>query len=140
MALVHVSSRTEYSVRALVELARRHPDPVTAAALAAATDLPRRYLSGLLTELARAGIVVGRRGAERGGYQLTSPPDAVDLRAVVVAVDGTVGWLPAPPQDVPWRPVERAVSELLGGVTLLDLVRLADDQPCQGTGASGSSS
>jgi Rrf2 family protein len=136
MPLLTVSARTEYSVRALVELARSHPAPVTARALADRADLPPRFLSGLLTELARAGVVVGRRGSDHGGYRLTADPSTVDLRTVVVAVEGAVGWLPAAPDDAPWRPIEDAVSDLLAATTLADLARA---QPCQGTGASASS-
>jgi Rrf2 family protein len=49
-------------------------------------DIPTRFLAHVLTDLVRAGLVVGTPG-RNGGYRLATPPAEIDLLRVVDAVE-----------------------------------------------------
>ncbi len=64
------STKAEYGVRVMVELARRAGgEPVPLAEIAAHDGLPLAYLEHLVARLRKAGLVDSRRGS-RGGYML----------------------------------------------------------------------
>lgn len=89
-----ISTRTEYGIRVLVTLARRHGDgPVSLAGVAKAEKLPHAYLEQLARDLRRAGLVTATRG-QAGGYQLSRDPGAIHLADVVRALDGPILEMP----------------------------------------------
>src|SRR3954470_11378874 len=84
------STKAEYGVRVLVELARRgsaHPVPLTE--IAEANGLPLAYLEHLVARLRKAGLVESRRGA-RGGYMLARPAEEITMAEVVEALEGSI--------------------------------------------------
>jgi Rrf2 family protein len=86
---VHINSRTDYALRAVLEIAARmqRPNPVTRDEISEAQNIPRRYLATILTDLRRAGLVTASRGPE-GGYCLAKSPELISLADVIRAVDG----------------------------------------------------
>ena len=71
---LHFSTRGEYGVRLMVELARHYGDgPISLSEMADHESLPRPYLEQLVVSLREAGLVTSTRGA-RGGYELASHP------------------------------------------------------------------
>ena len=90
---MHINAKTDYAVRACVELAScvEVPDEparwVKADALAARQGVPVPFMLSILNELKRAGVVESRRGAD-GGYRLARPPAATTIADVVRAIDG----------------------------------------------------
>jgi Rrf2 family transcriptional regulator, cysteine metabolism repressor len=84
------STKTEYGVRVMVELARRSgEDPVPLAEIASAGDLPLAYLEHLVARLRKAGLVDSRRGS-RGGYLLARSPTDITMAEVVEALEGAI--------------------------------------------------
>ncbi|MGI8802597.1 MAG: RrF2 family transcriptional regulator [Solirubrobacteraceae bacterium] len=84
------STKAEYGVRVMVELARRGGDqPVPLAEIAEHEGLPLAYLEHLVARLRRAELVESRRGA-RGGYLLARPADQITMAEVVEALEGTI--------------------------------------------------
>jgi Rrf2 family transcriptional regulator, cysteine metabolism repressor len=84
------STKSEYGVRVMVELARRggeHPVPLTE--IAEYEGLPLAYLEHLVARLRRAGLIDSRRGAH-GGYLLARDPAAITMAEVVEALEGTI--------------------------------------------------
>ncbi len=76
-----LSQKSQYAVRAVFELAKRHgAGPVAAARLAEAQYIPLRFLENILGELRQAGFVESVRGKE-GGYRLSRPPAQVGQAA-----------------------------------------------------------
>lgn len=55
--------------------------------IAAARDIPRKFLETILGELRNAGFVVSRKGKD-GGYRLARSPDQINMGLVVRAIDG----------------------------------------------------
>lgn len=88
MAAVRISTKADYAVRAMAQLAADTDDgPVTATRLADEQGIPLKFLHAVLTELKRARLVRSTRGPE-GGFELMSPADRITLADVLRAVDG----------------------------------------------------
>ena len=84
---MQISAKADQAVRALLELAAREPETVTAESVAAALGLPRRSVVSLLADLRRADLVRASRGST-GGYVPARPARTISLGDVVRAVDG----------------------------------------------------
>jgi Rrf2 family protein len=84
------STKAEYGVRVMVELARRTGgEPVPLAEIAANDGLPLAYLEHLVARLRKAGLVDSRRGS-RGGYLLARPASQITMAEVVEALEGAI--------------------------------------------------
>jgi Rrf2 family protein len=131
---VRVSAKTDYALRAIVELAAAGGDgPVKGERLATGQGIPLRFLENILLQLRHAGLVESRRGAE-GGYRLARPADAIALADVIRAIDGPLAGVSgarpealefpgasAPLRDV-WVAVRAALRSVLEQVTVADVV------------------
>jgi Rrf2 family protein len=84
------STRAEYGVRVMVDLARRGgAEPVPLAEIADCEGLPLAYLEHLVARLRRAGLIESRRGAH-GGYLLAREPAQITMAEVVEALEGRI--------------------------------------------------
>jgi Rrf2 family transcriptional regulator, cysteine metabolism repressor len=84
------STKAEYGVRVMVELARRGgAQPVALAEIAEHEGLPLAYLEHLVARLRRAGLIESRRGAH-GGYLLAREPAQITMAEVVEALEGRI--------------------------------------------------
>jgi Rrf2 family transcriptional regulator, cysteine metabolism repressor len=84
------STKAEYGVRVMVELARRDGgEPVPLAEIAAHDGLPLAYLEHLVARLRKAALVDSRRGS-RGGYMLARPASEITMSEVVEALEGSI--------------------------------------------------
>jgi Rrf2 family protein len=85
---MRVSARTDYAIRALLELAVAPEDaPVRADAIARAQAIPSKYLDNLLGDLRRARLILSQRGVQ-GGYRLARPAADITLADVMRAIEG----------------------------------------------------
>ena len=89
--MLKISQKTEYAMRAMVELAvRRGQDPlslVPARSLAEAQHVPLRFLEQQLGSLHKAGLVESFRGAG-GGCRLARNPGDIRVAEVIDAIEG----------------------------------------------------
>jgi Rrf2 family protein len=84
------STKAEYGVRVMVELARRAgEEPIPLAEIAAHDGLPLAYLEHLVARLRKAGLVDSRRGSH-GGYLLARPAGEITMAEVVEALEGSI--------------------------------------------------
>lgn len=74
-------------MRAALELAAAEPEAVKAEAIAAAQEIPPRFLANIMRDLVRAGVAVSQRGAE-GGYRLARPPEQFSVADVMRVEEG----------------------------------------------------
>ncbi len=87
---VHFSTKGEYGVRLMVELAHHYGEgPMSLADVADHEDLPRPYLEQLVVSLREADLVISHRGA-RGGYTLARPPEEIRMGDVLRALEGPI--------------------------------------------------
>jgi FeS assembly SUF system regulator len=132
--VIILSRLADYGVIIATHLAGDPERRVNAAAVAEATRLPPATVAKVLKRLAHAGIVAGARGVA-GGYRLARAPDAISIAEVVAAIDGEIGvtqcashvdacdrmhFCPTRPH---WAYINRAVSQVLGAVSLAEMVR-----------------
>jgi Rrf2 family protein len=84
---VEISAKSDYAVRALLELAAKAPELVKIDVIVGDQQLPKKFVEAILGDLRRAGIVRSMRGAD-GGYALARPASEISIGAVIRAVDG----------------------------------------------------
>ena len=131
---MRVSAKSDYAIRAAVELAAAGEGPVKGERLAQAQEIPSNFLENILSDLRNAGIVSSRRGAD-GGYWLARPAAEVSLADIIRAVDGPLANVRGVRseqvayqgsaeklRDV-WVAVRASLRGVLENVTLADLAR-----------------
>ena len=125
-----LSSRSEYGIRALLELAqRRGQGPIQSREIAERQDIPDAYLNQLLLTLRKAGIVQSVRGPA-GGHLLAHPPERVTMAEVIGALEGLpqVESPEGADQSDAWavrwvcREIDEAVACVLREITLETLL------------------
>ena len=128
-----ITARADYAVRATAELAATGERLLTAGQLADVQAIPRPFLTAILQDLRRAGIVESRRGTQ-GGHRLARPAEHVTIADVVRAVEGPLaGVAGRAPEDVTavgaaavvpqvWVATRSALREVLEEVTFADVV------------------
>lgn len=81
-----LSQTNEYALRAVAGLATRPDEPMVTRDLAELTHVPPSYLSKVLQQLSRGGLVRATRGLG-GGFALARPPEQITVLDVIDAVD-----------------------------------------------------
>jgi Rrf2 family protein len=130
--LVHISARADYAVCAAIRLALAEDGPVTGGSVAAAEDIPAKFLEEVLRSLRNAGLVNSQRGTD-GGYWLARSAEKITVADIVRAADGPLASVrgerpertsyagPAAPLRDVWIAVRVSLREVLEAVTLADL-------------------
>lgn len=82
------SRKTDYGLRALMYLAeRRARGPVTLSEIAEKLMIPKAFLSKILQQLAKKGVVRSLKGPS-GGFVLAVEPGEVTLQEILAEIDG----------------------------------------------------
>ena len=89
-----LSQKTRYAIRAMQHLADRYGEgPVQLAEIAAVQKIPANFLTVILSELSRYGIVASLRGKE-GGYWLAIPPVDITYGDLIRVMRGSLALVP----------------------------------------------
>lgn len=141
--MLRVSTKGEYGVRLLVDLARHYGESarsLTEISQSQGLELKLQYLEQLARSLRENGFVESTRGAH-GGYRLSRPPEDVRMGEVLRALEGPIApMICATEGDMEvlcerldgcstkylWARVRDAIAAALDATTLADLVRDAD--------------
>jgi Rrf2 family cysteine metabolism transcriptional repressor len=126
---MRISTKGDYGVRALIELAHHYGEgTVQSATIAARQRIPEPYLDQLLTTLRKAGFIRSVRGPQ-GGHALVRRPEEIRLSDVIRSLEGSLspvahlhdeGHQCRAAHEV-WHEVEEATCKILDGVTIADL-------------------
>jgi Rrf2 family protein len=82
------SRKSDYGLRALMYLAeRRAKGPVTLSEIAEKLMIPKAFLSKILQQLAKKGVVRSLKGPS-GGFVLAVEPAEVTLQEILAEIDG----------------------------------------------------
>jgi Rrf2 family transcriptional regulator, cysteine metabolism repressor len=134
--MLRLSTKGRYGLRAMIDLAAAYEDshpPIMMSDIAARQELSRKYLHALLTPLKHAGLVKSARGA-KGGYFLAKPPGDITIGAILSALEGDLCIVDCIANDNDchrvsscaargvWKNLNDAIVQLLGSVTLQNLV------------------
>jgi len=127
---MQLTRAADYAVRVMIHLAGLPPDTrASRAELAVAAECPEQFLSKVLQNLTRAGLVLSHRG-NTGGFELPNIHRAATLLEVVEAIEGPIRlnvclnserscarqeWCPA--HDV-WVSAQAAIAQVLQDSTI----------------------
>jgi len=96
-----LSKKTEYALSALSYLASRYNQgPASSADIAMQKKIPGRFLSNILLDLRRAGLVDSKKG-KGGGYFLSASPEYINLSEIICLFNGPVSLLPVAQHYLP---------------------------------------
>ncbi|QHL89554.1 Rrf2 family transcriptional regulator [Sphingomonas changnyeongensis] len=135
-----LSQRTRYAIRALLHLADRHGEgPVQLTEIAAKQNIPPKFLTVILSEIGRAGLVETQRGRD-GGYWLARDPREISYGDIIRLTRGSLALVPCASR-LAYQPCENCVTQEECRVhwvmlklrdetaRILDQVTLADPAP-----------
>ncbi|MEI9851890.1 MAG: Rrf2 family transcriptional regulator [Sphingomonas sp.] len=89
-----LSQKTRYTIRALQHLADRYGQgPVPLAEVSEKQNIPAKFLTVILSEMNREGMVASQRGRS-GGYLLARPPESVTIGDLVRMTHGSLALVP----------------------------------------------
>jgi len=135
--------KSRYAIRALQHLADHFGEgPIHLGAIASAERIPPKFLTVILSELGREGLVDSRRGKD-GGYMLATHPSAITYGDIVRRMRGSLALVPCASRNAYERcdncldeercrlhRIMLAVRDATAEV--LDQVTLADPRPPEG--------
>ena len=105
-----LNMKTRYAMRALGYLASRHGDgPIQIGEIADAQRIPRKFLTVILSELSREGLVGTKRG-RMGGYWLERPPSEISYGDIVRVTRGSLALVPCAAR-LAYQPCDNCVPE-----------------------------
>ncbi len=140
-----ISTRSEYGLRALMELAQQPERALSLRDIANRQNISLDYLEQIMPALKTAELIRARRGAQ-GGYQLAREAKTITVYDVMSALEGTfdpmqcltANNLPQLPDGEPigdgcgasgacavqevWRQVKNVVEAVLKKITLAQLI------------------
>ncbi|MCT2400192.1 RrF2 family transcriptional regulator [Novosphingobium mangrovi (ex Huang et al. 2023)] len=137
-----LSQKTRYAIRAMQHLADAYGQgPVPLAEIAAVQNIPAKFLTVILSELTRVGIVASQRGKD-GGYWLGVSPIDITYGDLIRTMRGSLALVPCASRfahetcrncldekDCRTRAlmlqVRDATADLLDGIRLSDPIELA---------------
>lgn len=139
-----LSKRSEYGLKALIDLAAYHGQGVMQApVIAKKHGLSVKFLEQILLDLKRAGIIHSRQGIH-GGFYLARPPEEITIGQVVRTLDGTIAPLrcvskmsyercTCPDEEfcelrLIMLEVRNAIAGILDNISLADIVQNAIDR------------
>ncbi|MGL4609605.1 MAG: RrF2 family transcriptional regulator [Trueperaceae bacterium] len=128
-----VSTRAQYGMRALVEIAMHGEAAVSLKTVSERQGISLHYLEQIIAVLRRAGYVESTRGAY-GGYRVAKPLTEIHALEVTELLEGSLAPVACLEDEENcertghcstenlWRKVDTAVREVLRGMTLAQLV------------------
>ena len=133
--VVRVSSKTQYALRTVIDLAMHFGGDVCRVAdIAERQQIPGKFLQQILLTLKAAGFVSSKRGV-RGGYCLAVDPTELAMADIVSLTDEGLLTGPAPLEgsslaarssdralEEAWREIGDHVADRLSATTIAHLI------------------
>ena len=137
-----LSQKTRYAIRAMQHLADLYGGgPVQLADIAAQQNIPPKFLTVILSELSRSGLVASQRGKD-GGYWLGVSPIDISYGDLIRIMRGSLALVPCASRYAHERckncveeencrtralmlQVRDKTADLLDGINLADRIDLA---------------
>jgi Rrf2 family protein len=128
---MQLTRATEYAIRGLAHLCNGPEQSGRVHSMAGRLKMPESFLAKIFASMAKAGIVISRRG-QHGGYRLAKKPAGISLKKIIEAVEGPFALTrclrPTPSCDIKrcgvkkfFSLAQRRMEEVLNGVTLADV-------------------
>lgn len=130
------TAKTEYAVRAIIEIALRDGDrPAQVREIASRQAIPERFLEQVMAALKKASLIESIRGAQ-GGYRLAKPSEKITLADIIQAIEGPMQVMECLSEDFEnskcnqanlcavrdvWKSIQSSLVEALDSITLAKL-------------------
>jgi Rrf2 family protein len=89
-----LSKKTQYALQALSYMVEKNSEfPLLIAEIAAAKNIPLKFLENILLELKKGGFLESKKG-KHGGYFFAIPPQKIKLSAIFRIIEGPIALLP----------------------------------------------
>ncbi len=132
--MFQLTSRGNYSVFAVYYIAEQAKEGfISIDKIADSTEIPKPYLSKILQDLCRGGILLSRRGTG-GGFALARSANQINLRDIIEIIEGKIHLVScffAPsrcgksencPIAPVWVGLQNFMLEILGNITVDDII------------------
>ena len=133
--MLQLTSRGNYGILAVYYIAQRAVgEYISIDEIIENSQIPKPYLSKILQDLCRNGILVSRRGSG-GGFSLARHPRDVNLKDVIEAIEGKIYlvnclqkvspscWLGDDCPIVPiWVSLQGFVAEIIESISFEDII------------------
>jgi Rrf2 family protein len=131
-----LSKKTQYSIYALVKLAReRNKGPILIREIAESEKIPKKFLEAILLDLRNLGIIGSKKG-KGGGYYLIKDPSEIDLATIIRKFDGALAFIPCASKNY-YEECNHCKDETACGVkNVFDKIRLETDKMLRNTSIS----
>ncbi len=128
-----ISTKGRYGLRILLDIVLNGEDaPRLTRDIATSQNISEKYISRLVIDLRRAGLIKSLRGA-KGGYRMARFPEDITLLEIVETMEGRTSIVDCVLQpDVcskveacavhqTWAEINRKIRDVLGEVTLKEI-------------------
>jgi Rrf2 family protein len=138
---MNFSKKSQYALRALIELTRRYGQPLLQRhEISRRQRIPIEFLEQILLALKNAGLLASRRGVG-GGYSLIKSPHDITLGQVIRVLDGPLapiacvsktayqkcGDCPYADDTIQTCPIQRVMLDVRNAIAdILDNYKLSD--------------
>ncbi len=137
------TAKTEYAVRAIIEIALLDKDkPAQVKEIATRQAIPERFLEQVMAALKKDGLIESTRGAQ-GGYRLARNAEQITLSDIIQAIEGPMQVIECLSEDLRnqkcdqvdlcavrdvWKGVQSSLIEALDSITLAKLLEKYQNQ------------
>lgn len=132
--MLQLTSRGNYGILAVYYIAQHaHDEYISIDEIVENTRIPKPYLSKILQDLCRGGILLSRRGSG-GGFTLARIPREISLREVIEVIEGKIylvncllkpstcgNFMDCPIAPI-WSEVQSFIFEIIGSITIDDII------------------
>ena len=123
------STRAEYGLKAMANLARCYPEQKNIKTISAEEDISLKYLERLMSHLRQNNLVISRKG-KKGGCILAKRPEKIKVGEVVEILEGTIKPMKCAGKicakycssSLVWLKVGEQIKKTLYGIKLSDLI------------------
>ncbi|MBD3304842.1 Rrf2 family transcriptional regulator [candidate division KSB3 bacterium] len=132
--MLQLTSRGNYGIVAVYYIARHSERGfISIDEIAENSEIPKPYLSKILQNLCRSGLLLSRRGSG-GGFALARSPEHISLKDIIEVIEGKVylvNCLLNPSQcerstSCPispiWLAIQNMVVEVIASITIDDII------------------
>lgn len=127
-----ISTKGRYGIRALIDLKMNYDkENVTIKGISERQEISERYLEQIFSALRKAGIIVGRKGAQ-GGYVLAKDASDITILEILNALEGDSLLIEINNEDCNdlelyinnnlWKEINDRINKYFASITLQDLV------------------
>jgi Rrf2 family protein len=110
-----LSKKTKYALHALTYLAKKEKStPTLIVEIAAAANIPRKFLEAILLDLKKQGVLGSKMG-KGGGYFLRHKPSEITLSGIIRSFNGPIAMLPCASLNY-YEPCDECTDELICGL------------------------